>query len=606
MREEQSKANQPVNKQNPGPPQTGGPTGDIESLLKALKEAEEKYESFLEEIEDGYIELDLAGRLTFFNSAFSHFLGYPENTLTGMSYKEYIKADNVDRVFQAFNRVFKTGQSNKAFDYEIIRADGAVRIGELSISLKRNEKDQPNGFRCIVRDITKRKFAEQELETHRSRLEAIFRSVNDAIITVDTQMNVIEANTSTLSICGMNVDGLVGNALIKGDNRCGGRCFAVLEKTLKDKKAVRDYRIECAHEAQPQQKVSISTSPLLDKHDRFLGAVLVIKDITRLSDLERELKSRHTFQNIVGTSKKIQEIFWLLEDLSSIETTVLLTGESGTGKELAARAIHYSGTRAFKPFVTVNCSALSENLLESELFGHVKGSFTGAIRDTKGRFQTANGGTILLDEIGDISPRIQLKLLRVLQEKEFERVGHPDPVKVDIRIIASTNKDLRELVNNGTFREDLYYRLKVVEIELPPLRERTEDIQLLVSHFIKIFNQKFNREIVHIADEVMHFFLNYSWPGNVRELEHALERAFVLCREEVIELGHIPPEILSSKVFHPALMKRENADSPNELREALEKAGWNKTKAARLLGVNRRTIYRRMTKYQLSPPEDLL
>jgi len=576
----------------------------ITHLRDALKVAEDKYQSFLEEIEDGYIELNLAGELTFFNSAFSNFLGFPADTLKGMSYKEYIKADNIEQVFQAFNRVFKTGQSNKAFDYEIIRADGTLRIGELSISLKKSASGQPRGFRCIVRDITKRKFVEQELETHRSRLEAIFRSVNDAIITVDAEMNVIEANTATNSICGLNLQNLVGNILAESDCQCSGLCHAVLEKTLNDKIAVRDYRIECSHDALPHQKVSISTSPLLDRDDRFLGAVLVIKDITRISDLERELKNRHMFQNIVGKSRKIQDIFCLLEDLSSLETTVLLTGESGTGKELAARAIHYSGTRAFKPFVTVNCSALSENLLESELFGHVKGSFTGAIRDTHGRFQSANGGTILLDEIGDISPRIQLKLLRVLQEKEFERVGHPDPIRVDIRVIASTNKDLRRLVEEGFFREDLYYRLKVVEIELPPLRERPEDIRLLVEHFIKLFNKKFSKEMLHVSDDVLHCFLNYAWPGNIRELEHALERAFVLCRGDVIELAHIPPEIISPKTYRRTAGKSNSIDSPDELLAALQKSGWNKTKAARLLGINRRTIYRRISRYNLSQPDE--
>ncbi len=583
---------------------SSGSLSDITLLNKALKEAEEKYQSFLEEIEDGYIELDLAGHLTFFNSAFSIFLGYTAQTLKGMSYKEYIKADNISRVFQAFNRVFKTGQSNKAFDYEIIRADGAVCIGELSISLKKDAAGLPIGFRCIVRDITKRKIVERELETHRSRLEAIFRSVNDAIITVDTEMTVIEANAATRSICGIKVDHLVGNILSTGEQKCGGRCHEVLKKTLKDKKAIRDYRIECTHNDQPHQKVSISTSPLLDRDDRFLGAVLVIKDITRLSDLERELKNRHQFQRIVGKSRQIQDIFCLLEDLSNVETTVLLTGESGTGKELAARAIHYSGSRAFNPFVTVNCSALSENLLESELFGHVKGAFTGAIRDTQGRFQTANGGTILLDEIGDISPGIQLKLLRVLQEKEFEKVGHPDSIKVDIRVITSTNKDLRSLVEAGQFREDLYYRLKVVEIELPPLRERSEDIQLLVNHFIKAFNQKFSRDISQVSDEVLHYFLNYAWPGNIRELEHALERAFVLCRGEIIELAHIPPEIQSPAGNRPASQKLKNTDSPEDLLAALEKSGWNKTKAARFLGVNRRTIYRRIHKYNISHPDN--
>jgi transcriptional regulator with GAF, ATPase, and Fis domain len=205
---------------------------------------------------------------------------------------------------------------------------------------------------------------------------------------------------------------------------------------------------------------------------------MVIRDITLLRDLERELRERHQFHKIIGKSKKMQEIYSLLEDLTDLETTVLITGESGTGKDMVARALHYSGQRAFKPFVTVNCSALTESLLESELFGHVKGAFTGAIKDKQGRFQAANGGTILLDEIGDISPFIQMKLLRVLQEKEYERVGESVTRKANVRVVACTNRDLKEKVIKGEFRQDLYYRLKVVEIALPPLRHRLEDMPL--------------------------------------------------------------------------------------------------------------------------------
>jgi transcriptional regulator with GAF, ATPase, and Fis domain len=281
----------------------------------------------------------------------------------------------------------------------------------------------------------------------------------------------------------------------------------------------------------------------MDQEGRFTGALLVIRDITLLRDLERELRERHLFQNMIGKSKRMQDIYRLLEDLSNLETTVLITGESGTGKELVAKALHYSGQRAFNPFVTVNCSALTESLLESELFGHVKGAFTGAIHDKQGRFQAADQGTILLDEIGDISPLIQLKLLRVLQEKVFERVGESNPQKVDVRIIASTNKDLKEKVRKGEFREDLYYRLKVVEVSMPPLRERLEDIPLLVDHFREMFNKRFQKEIDGLSNEVLNKFMSYHWPGNVRELEHVIEHAFVLCRGRVITLEHIPSEV---------------------------------------------------------------
>jgi transcriptional regulator with PAS, ATPase and Fis domain len=332
-----------------------------------------------------------------------------------------------------------------------------------------------------------------------------------------------------------------------------------------------------------------------------MGAVLVVRDITLLRDLERELRERHQFQNIIGRSKKMQDIYRLLEDLANLETTVLITGESGTGKDLVARALHYSGQRAFKPFVTVNCSALTESLLESELFGHVKGAFTGAIKDKQGRFQAANGGTILLDEIGDISPLIQLKLLRVLQEKVFERVGESTPQKVDVRVIACTNKDLKEKVRRGEFRQDLYYRLKVVEVSLPPLRERLEDLPLLVDHFCRSFNERFKKHIEGISSEVLSRFMNYPWPGNVRELEHVMEHAFVLCHGPVITLEHLPSEISSSDKSEKITISKTRAKEPKQTQEildALNKTGWNKAKAARLLGIGRRTIYRKIHLFQ--------
>ena len=293
-----------------------------------------------------------------------------------------------------------------------------------------------------------------------------------------------------------------------------------------------------------------------------------------------------------------------LEILANPTTTVFITGDSGTGKDVAARALHYGGARANGPFVTVNCSALAESLLESELFGHVKGAFTGADRDKIGRFEAADGGTILLDEIGDISPLIQLKLLRVLQEKEFDRVGESNPRKVDVRVLASTNRNLKEAIRTGKFREDLYYRLNVIQINLPPLRERYEDIPLLINHFCGVFQKSYDKKISAVSDEVLQTFMNYPWPGNVRELEHAIERAFVLCRDQTIQLEHIPPEIRDYTPTHinKRLPEDSNNDDPEAIRKVLERTDWNISKAARLLGISRWTLYRRFQKYKISRP----
>jgi PAS domain S-box-containing protein len=456
----------------------------------------------------------------------------------------------------------------------------------------------------IISKAIENKKYEEELEKHRSRLESIFRSVQDAIITVDTKMNVLEANKAAENVCGFKL--IAGKPFTDCTKDCDQSCHEVLLETLKSRKTIQGYQTECGHRNRDKLIAMVNSSPLLDGSGNFVGAVLVIRDITRLTHLEEELKQRYHFQNLVGKSKVMQEIYDSLKILTNLGTTVLITGESGTGKEMAAKALHYAGIRASGPFVTVNCAALAENLLESELFGHVKGAFTGADRDKIGRFEAADGGTILLDEIGNISQLIQLKLLRVLQEKEFERVGESNPRKVDVRLIASTNRDLKEAIQEGEFRKDLYYRLNVIEIKLPPLRDRSEDIPLLIHHFCRILNKSYNKNITGVSDKVLETFMNYPWPGNVRELEHALERAFVLCRDRTIRREHLPTEIRDFEHVEKRLSDKKTDDDPEEILNALKKTDWNISKAARSLGISRWTMYRRFQKYNISRPTEKL
>jgi two-component system response regulator HydG len=445
---------------------------------------------------------------------------------------------------------------------------------------------------------------ESEKERYRSNLESIFKSVNDAIVTVNDDLHVIESNPAAKSICGVTPRKIIGKNFSDVQTRCQKLCLNVLKETLKTKNAIKEYRVECKHQDRPGQVVLLSSSPLMDRNNRYVGAVLVVRDVTRLTRLERELRERHQFHNIIGNSRKMQEIYRLLENLADTETTVLITGESGTGKKLVAKALHYEGARVGNPLITVNCSALSENLLESELFGHVRGAFTGAVKDKAGRFQLAHGGTVFLDEIGDITPRIQLKLLRFLQEREFEKVGDSIPVKVDVRVIAATNRDLKKKVSLGEFREDLYYRLNVVEIALPSLRERREDIPILVDHFYRLFCKKFPKDIDGISEEVLATFMGYSWPGNVRELKHAIEHAFVLCRDRTITVDHLPSEIKEFFKTQRPVSKKNAANEPQEILRALNKTDWNKAKAARLLGISRRTIYRKIAEYKFTKPTE--
>lgn len=437
-----------------------------------------------------------------------------------------------------------------------------------------------------------------EKEKYRLNIEAIFRSVKDAIITVDRDLLVVEINEAAREICNLSRDS-IGKTLSSLVEQCGGKCLDALKQTIISKQPVEISSLECKRRCRPQQVVSISTHPLLDNKGIFSGVVMVVRDDTHLVDLERDMRDRRKFHNIVGKGVKMQSIYSLIEDLADVQTTVLILGESGTGKELVAEALHYGGGRSHKPLVKVNCSALSENLLESELFGHVKGSFTGALQDRVGRFQKADGGTIFLDEIGDISPRIQLQLLRVLQEREVERVGDSNPIKVDVRVVAATNQNLRGKVRRGEFREDLYYRLKVVEINLPPLRDRREDIPLLVNHFLKKFNKKLNKEIVAVSADVQKVFMNFSWPGNVRELEHTMEHAFIICHQSVIAVEHLPlvfKDLLGTK---PPCFKDLKAEESLSIQRVLEQTSWNKARAARLLGVSRRTLYRKIKDYKI-------
>jgi PAS domain S-box-containing protein len=441
---------------------------------------------------------------------------------------------------------------------------------------------------------------EMEKEKYRTDLETIFKSVQEGIVTVNSQMIVTRINESFEQICGVKREEIIGRRFSDFSSQCSKPCCRILQKVLRNQKEVKTRRVECIRKDQNRQMVVLTSSPLLDRANNFTGAVLVMRDITRESDLECRLKQRQQFRNIIGKSDKMQEVYALLEDLLESDTTVLITGESGTGKEMVADALHYGGYRARKPFVKVNCSALTDSLLESELFGHVKGAFTGALQDKLGRFEIADGGSILLDEIGDISPRLQLKLLRVIQEKEFERVGESKSLKVDVRIMTSTNRNLRALVNMEKFRADLYYRLKVIELRLPPLRERVDDIPLLIAHFCKRFNKHFNRDIDGVSEDVKHILSDYPWPGNVRELEHALEHAFVICHGGFITIDHLPSEI---KAYHhsknPASAKNPSNDIQDILR-ALEKTAGNKAKAARLLGISRRTIYRKLSRHGIS------
>jgi Nif-specific regulatory protein len=325
-------------------------------------------------------------------------------------------------------------------------------------------------------------------------------------------------------------------------------------------------------------------------------------------DLKEQLREKFKVDFIVSASRQMEEALNLVGRVSRSSATILILGESGTGKELIARAIHYSSPRADKPFVKVNCAALPENLLESELFGHEKGAFTGAVARRIGRFELADQGSIFLDEIGDLSPSLQMKLLRVLQEKEFERVGSNQTIRSDVRVIAATNRNLEEAIRKGTFREDLYYRLNVVTISLPPLRERKEDIPLLVEHFLEKHNRENKKNVTSLSKEVRDLLRHYDYPGNVRELENIVERAVVLCRGDTLTTQDLPLNLREGKAEAVLERDRGTQSLPDTLEEierqlivkALERNGGVQTKAAEEMGISERVLRYKMKKYSLA------
>ena len=350
-----------------------------------------------------------------------------------------------------------------------------------------------------------------------------------------------------------------------------------------------------------------NASLLRDAKGEVMGAVETLTDVTEMVKKEtqieafrQELRSENGFQGILGVSAKMQSVFELVSNAALSDAPVLILGESGTGKDLVANAIHSISQRRRQPFVKVSCAALTESLLESELFGHVKGAYTGAYRNRQGRFQAAEGGSVFLDEIGDLPLSTQVKLLRVLEESIVERVGDNTSIRVDVRVISATNKNLKERVSQGAFRDDLFYRVNVIPIFLPPLRERSEDIPLLAEAFFRRIRLKSASKAKGISNEVMHVFMEYPWPGNVRELRSAFEYAIVCCGDSLIRLRHLPPRFHQVTQVEGAAQKvsmsREETQK-QDLIHALELAGGNRSEAARILGVSRVTVWNRMKRF---------
>ncbi|MBW1699785.1 MAG: sigma 54-interacting transcriptional regulator [Deltaproteobacteria bacterium] len=437
-------------------------------------------------------------------------------------------------------------------------------------------------------------------------LSTIFDSIADGVFTVDRQWRITSFNSAAEKIIGVSSDEAIGQQCCEvfRSSICENEC--ALKETMRTGSPIINKTIYIIDPKGTRIPISISTAILRDSDGNVIGGVETFRDLSTVEQLRKELQEKYTFQDIIGRSKLMREIFDILPQIAQSGTTALIEGASGTGKELIARAIHNLSSQREARFVAINCGALPDTLLESELFGYKAGAFTDAKRDKPGRFAMADKGTILLDEIGDISAAMQIRLLRVLEEKTFEPLGSLEPVKVDVRVIAATNKDLSKLVRKGIFRKDLFYRINVICIKLPRLQDRKEDIPLLVDHFIDKFNSLKQKDISGISEQAMSILMEHDYPGNVRELENIIEHAFALCSGGLIETRHLPSLLHEKEDTGTQKLRRGLKLKDLEaihITDAIRRHHGNRTAAAEELGINPSTLFRKIKSLDIELPE---
>ncbi len=437
--------------------------------------------------------------------------------------------------------------------------------------------------------------------------EIILESISDGVFTVDHNWRIMSFNRAAEEITGTSREEAIGRYCweVFRSNMCEGNC--ALKRTMKEGKSFVSSSTYIINNRQQRVPINVSTSPLKNVAGEVLGGVETFRDHSLVEELRRELVGNFEVGDMVSRSKEMHKIFNILPQVAESDSTVLIDGETGTGKELLASALHNLSFRKEEPFVAINCGALPDTLLESELFGYKAGAFTNADKDKPGLFQAAGKGTILLDEIGDTSSAFQVRLLRVLEEKEFHPLGSVEKIKTDTRIVAATNRDLSLMVEKGQFRRDLFYRINIIRFQLPPLRARKEDIPLLIERFIKKMNDIKGRSVANVSKEAMALLLAHDYPGNIRELENIIEHGFVLCPEGEIEVTHLPGYLglaESPRPAQPLSMEESVGLSEKEnIIKALKNNNYNRLAAAQELGIHKSTLFRKLNKYHITLPE---
>lgn len=560
-------------------------------------------------IPDGIAVIGVDCRIIVFNEAASRITCYEEDEVVGedceILFEENSDGMNFIRESLRDNRAF----SNLAFNIKT-KIDSRKNVLASITPIVREQKVVSTVL--VFRDTKEMlNMAEEldlrttELYDQKNKLDAIFNSNIEGTFTIDTNWEITSFNKSAEKITGYKASEAVGKKCweIFNSTVCRNGCH--MEHTMKKGKPTIDNELEIVNKSGRKVPIRVNSSILKNNRNKKIGAVETFIDISEIKNLSEHLNESFKYENIVGKNKEIKQVISVLESVAQTDSSVLITGESGTGKELAARAIHLNSLRRTGPFIAVNCSAFAESLIESELFGHEKGAFTGAIKTKVGRFELANGGTLFIDEIGDLSIPVQTKLLRVLETREIERVGSNKAIKIDTRIIAATNKDLENEIEGRKFREDLFYRINVMCILLPPLRKRKDDIPILVNHFIEKFNQKLDRNIKHFASSAFDVLLEYNWPGNIRELENVIEHCFILCNRDIIQIEHLPKRL---REINLQSVENRYFSELNSLKESekviiintLKKNNGNRANTAKELNIHPTTLWRKMKSLNIS------
>jgi PAS domain S-box-containing protein len=577
-------------------------------ILRKIANSQNKLKEIICDcIADGVFTVDLNWQITSFNKAAQKITGISQTEAIGQKCCDIFRAD-ICQADCALKKTISTGKEIIDHKVKILTHSGLMVPISISTSILKDEDGTIIGGVETFRDLSSVDTLQNKINEENQTKAIICDSIADGVFTVDNDFNITFFNQAAQHITGVKKEDAIGKKCheIFHADICETSC--ALKKTISDNKPILDLNVHIQKKSGERVPITISTGVLRNKKGNIVGGVETFRDLSVVEKLRKEIRGQYTFEDIISKSYEVKKILAILPDISKSDSTVMINGPSGTGKELFARAIHNLSARKHKQFIAVNCGALPDTLLESELFGYIKGAFTDAKKDKPGRFALAQGGTILLDEIGDISTAMQVKLLRVLQEKEFEPLGGTASVKSNVRIIAATNKNLQELVAQGIFRDDLFYRLNVVRIDLPPLVKRRDDIQILVEHFISTFNLRKNKEIRHVSENAMKLLMGYHYPGNIRELENIIEYAFVLCRGKEIQRKHLPIEVQdynitqpeSTQTMAPKPVSPIQAAEKNAIEEILIKHHGSRQKAAEEMGIHKTTLWRKMKKYGIT------